>query len=63
MATGAMRDAQLPGFTNEPCPQCGHKDHTRWIDSDKQSDAWECAACGYEWAIPVTERMGPPQQP
>jgi ribosomal protein L37AE/L43A len=63
MATGAMRDTELPGLDNEPCPQCGDKDHTRWIDSDKQSDAWECAACGYEWAIPVTNLTGSPQQP
>jgi ribosomal protein L37AE/L43A len=62
MATGAMRDAELPGPNYEPCPQCGGKDHTRWIDSDRESDTWECAACGYEWAIPITNLTGSRQQ-
>ena len=63
MATGAMRDAELPGLNNERCPQCGDKDRTRWIDSERESDTWECVACGYEWVIPVTDLTGSPQQP
>jgi predicted RNA-binding Zn-ribbon protein involved in translation (DUF1610 family) len=62
MGTGATGDTERPELANEPCPHCGDKDHTRWIDSDRESDTWACAACGYEWALPVTEPTGPPQQ-
>jgi predicted RNA-binding Zn-ribbon protein involved in translation (DUF1610 family) len=63
MATGATRDTELPRLTNEPCPHCGNKDYPRWIDSNRESDTWACAACGYEWTIPVTEPTDSPQQP
>ena len=63
MATGATQDTQPVTMNEEPCPQCGDQDHTRWIDSNVESDTWECIACGKEWAIPIIEPTRSPQKP
>jgi hypothetical protein len=41
-------------MTTEPCPLCGGSD-THVLDSAPESDSWTCRACGWDWAVLVTE--------
>jgi hypothetical protein len=43
----------------EPCPYCGELYRVRWIDSDAQSDTWECIECDHMWEIAVTVSTQP----
>jgi predicted RNA-binding Zn-ribbon protein involved in translation (DUF1610 family) len=41
---------------DDPCPQCGGADSTRWLESTEDGDTWGCHDCGHEWTVPVFTR-------